>query len=557
VTLCVLGVYRACEQVFQHCLKELQDIVSTRAINASPACASNVTTRSAGNYSLDDAELLLQQCVRDVATQRDDSIVLGIVNGRCMGRSTGGNAGTSEGRSIWLRMNVLASLSVLPPLQLGDQSIVDIARSAKAYLAPQDALFTALLGAGTAVTANTCELHFSSDELRRHLRARNGSGIFTAGVASAARANLVLSEFTEQLAGAQALPWPDLADCTMTLISTLYASTRCVARGSDIIVVHDPELLAVIASYQHLIVPAVLTRELRLRGEDLLRSLDRATQPCSPTTADNSAAWTPAAKYLTVVVELLCAVPFPARSLAEILRGAFDDSLCAMLYICLVTHGPPVVAIFSPLLRRLAVLLLKVVPPAQAGALQTGPEVFALTSAFWAIVSAVSDAGCTVASFSATVQSECVELRRHLHWTLRAVCVQEGAEPLTAGVLSMYSQRIAVSWYGGVPSRATTFIGLQPNDSAPQTGIKYRVTQVDQAPYCGPAAVLRPSVNDLLRMLCSANTHGSVSNPSKVPEFLELLSAHVRDVQNGSASSGAACQLYAALLVDPYLALVG
>jgi hypothetical protein len=454
-------------------------------------------------------------------------------------------------------VNVLASLSVLPPLQLGDQSVVDIASSAKTYLVPQDALFTALLGDGTPVTANACELHFSCDEQRRHLGTRIGSDVFKAGVVSAVRANLVLSEFTEQLAGAQTLPWPDLADCTITLIRTLYASTRCVARGSDIIVVHDPELLAVIASYPHLIVPTVLSRELRLRGEEMLRSLDHATQPCSPTTADNSAAWTPAARYLTVVVELLCAVPFPARSLAEILRGAFHDSLCAMLYTHLITHGPSVVAIFSPLLRRLAVLLLKVVPPAQAGALQTGLELFALTSAFWAIVSAVSDVGCTVASFSATVQCECVELRRHLHSTLRAICVQEGAEPLMVGVFSMYSQRNALSWYGGVPGRATTLIGLQPNDSAPQTGIKYRVAQVDQAPYCGPAAVLRPSVTDLLRMLCfSANPHGSVSNSSKVPEFLELLSAHVRDVQNGSAPGGA-CQLCAALLVDPYVALVG
>jgi hypothetical protein len=476
------------------------------------------------------------------------------MGGPCSQRSTGGEAGTRE-CSLWVRVNVLASLSVLPPLQLGDQSVVDIASSAKTYLVPQDALFTALLGDGTPVTANACELHFSCDEQRRHLGTWIGSDVFKAGVVSAVRANLVLSEFTEQLAGAQTLPWPDLADCTITLIRTLYASTRCVARGSDIIVVHDPELLAVIASYPHLIVPTVLSRELRLRGEELLCSIDHATQPCNPTTANDSAAWTPAARYLTVVVELLCAVQFPTRWLAEILRGAFHDRLCAMLYTHLVTHGPSVVAIFSPLLRRLAASLVRLMSVAQAGA-QTGPEVFALTSGFWAVVSAVSDAGCTVASFSATVQCECVELRRHLHSTLRAICVQEGAEPLTAGVFSMYSQRNALSWYCGVPGRATTLIELQQNDGAAATSTKYRLAQVDQAPYCGPAAVLRPSVNDMLRMLCSANPHGSVSNPSKVPEFLVLLSVHVRDVQNG-ASGGAACQLYAALLVNPYLALVG
>jgi hypothetical protein len=478
------------------------------------------------------------------------------MNGPCAQRSTDGEAGTREGCSLWVRMNVLASLSVLPPLQLGDQSVVDIARSAKAYLAPQDALFTALLGDGTAVTANTCELHFSSDEQRRHLGTRNGSGVFKAGVVSAAKAKIVLSEFTEQLIGAQALPWPDLADCTMTLIHTLYTSTRCVARGSDIIIVHDPELLTVIASYAHLIVPTVLSRELCLRGEEVLRALNNATQPCNPLVADGCAACIPAARYLTVVVELLCAVQFPTRSLADVLRGAFDDRLCAMLYTYLVTHGPSVVAIFSPLLRRLAASLVKVVSPVQAGAPQTVVEVFALTSAFWATVSAISDVGCTVARFSATVQSECVEIRRHLHSTLCAVCVQEGAQPLTTSVLSLYSQRNAVSWYCGVPGRAITLLELQPNDPAPGTGVKYRVTQVAQSSYCGPAILLRPSVSDLLRMFYSVNSDEGVSTPSKVPEFLELLSAHVRDAQNGGADSGA-CQLYAALLVDPYSALVG
>jgi hypothetical protein len=470
-------------------------------------------------------------------------------------RSAGGGAGTREGCSLWVRMNVLASLSVLPPLLLGDQSVVDIARSAKAYLTPQDALFTALLGDGTPATANTCELHFSSDEQRRHLGTRNGSGVSKAGVVSAAKAKIVLSEFTEQLTGAQALPWPDLADCTMTLIHTLYTSTRCVARGSDIIIVHDPELLTVIASYAHLIVPTVLSRELRLRGEEVLRALNNATQPCNPTVADGCAACIPAARCLTVVVELLCAVQFPTRSLADVLRGAFDDRLCAMLYTYLVTHGPSVVAIFSPLLRRLAASFVRVVSPIQAGGPQTVVEVFALTSAFWAVVSAANDVGCTVASLSATVQSECAELQRHLHSTLCAVCVQEGAQPLTAGVLSLYSQRNAVSWYCGIPGRATMLIELQPSDCAAATSTKYRLAQVDLAPYCGPAAVLRPSVNDLLRMLCSVNSSGGVSTALKVPKWLELLSAHVRDVQNGGAESGA-CQLCAALLLDPYSALM-
>jgi hypothetical protein len=476
------------------------------------------------------------------------------MDGPCAHRSTGGEAGTREGCSLWVRMNVLASLSVLPPLLISDQS-VDIASSAKAYLTPQSALFTALLGDGTPATANTCELHFSSDEQRQHLGTRNGSGVFKVGVVSAAKAKIVLSEFTELLTGAQALPWPDLADCTMTLIHTLYTSTRCVARGSDIIIVHDPELLTVIASYAHLIVPTVLSRELRLRGEEVLRARNNATQPCNPTVADGCAACIPAARYLTVVVELLCAVQFPRRSLAEILRGAFGDSLCAMLYTYLVTHGPSVVAIFSPLLRRLAASLVKVVSPVQAGAPQTVVEVFALTSAFWATVSAISDVGCTVARFSATVQSECVELRRHLHLTLSAVCVQEGAQPLTTSVLSLYSQRNAVSWYCGVPGRAITLIELQPNDRAPGTGVKYRVTQVAQSSYCGPAVVVRPSVRDLLRKLCSVNSGEGVSTASNVPAWLELLSAHMRDVQNGGADSG--CQLCAGLLLDPYSALIG